>query len=93
MYIVSAYFDKPTPASLGITGFLILLSLLTLATGLMLQKLRTINAGVLILLAIIIGKFFSEEYSFTVRGIVFLICGILFFTANWIASRKLGKSK
>lgn len=75
--------------SLVVTGHLVVAALVTLAQGLMQRSLLLVNASVSILLAVIAGKFLSDEYSFTVRGLVFLGCGMLFFVVNWIAARKL----
>lgn len=75
--------------SLIMTAWLALLALTTLAAGLAQQQLRTINGGVLLFLSIVLGKFFTDEYSFTARGLALLLCGALFFTINWFASRRL----
>jgi len=48
-----------------------------------------INCGMLLFLALVIGKFFSEDYSFTVKGIVFIVSGIIFFIVNTIFARRL----
>ncbi len=81
--------DTAQVPALVVTGWLAFLSLAALAAGLRQRSIRLVNGSVLTLLALIVGKFFTEEFSFTVRGVVFILCGVLFFVANALAARKL----
>ena len=76
-------------AGLITAAYLVLLALATLGAGLVRRSLLLLNGGVLILLAVIIARFFMDDYSFTARGVAFVICGLFFFVTNWVASRKL----
>lgn len=76
-------------AGLITAAYLVLSALATLGAGLTRRSLLLLNSGVLILLAVIIARFFMEDYSFTARGIAFVVCGVCFFVTNWFASRKL----
>lgn len=69
--------------------YVIILSLLTLADGIGQRALWMVNCGVLLFLAVVLGKFFNEDFSFTTKGIVFIVCGLLFFMVNTIFARKL----
>ncbi|MDA3925228.1 MAG: DUF2157 domain-containing protein [Kiritimatiellae bacterium] len=69
------------------------LSLLTIAEGIGSRMLWMINFGMLLFLALVIGKFFSEEYSFTIKGVVFIVSGVIFFIVNTIFARKLRKEE
>ncbi|MDR2850137.1 MAG: DUF2157 domain-containing protein [Verrucomicrobiota bacterium] len=80
---------EPWAAALLCTGYLAAMGLATMAAGFARRSLMLVNSGVLVLLAVIVGKFFADEHSFTVRGVAFVVCGSLFFVANWIASRRL----
>lgn len=71
--------------------YVAVLSLLTIADGIGARVLWMINCGMLLFLALVIGKFFSEDYSFTIKGVVFIVSGILFFIVNTIFARKLKK--
>ncbi len=79
--------------ALLLTLYLAVLSLLTLSAGIAARVLWMLNGGMLLFLALIIGKFFSEEYSFTLKGIVFILSGAIFFTVNLIFARKLRSSQ
>jgi hypothetical protein len=71
------------------TFYLAGLGLATLGEGLAERRPGTINAGVLVLLAVIIGRFFSSDASFTAKGVVFIICGVVFLGANLVVSRRM----
>lgn len=92
LYSIAARFDGEVFVSLVTTAFLCLISLTTMTAGLIDRQLRLINGGVFIFLAIVLGKFFTSDFSFTARGTAFVICGILFVAANSIASRRIRRS-
>ncbi len=71
------------------TLYLAILCLTTIASGIAARRLWMVNCGMLLFLALVIGKFFSTEYSFTVKGVVFIVSGLIFFIANAIFTRKL----
>ena len=73
------------------TGWVFALGVLTLMTGVKTRAMGRVNMGVLVLLAVIVGKFFSSELSFTVKGIVFIACGAGFFAMNHWASKRMKK--
>ena len=73
------------------TAYLGCLGLITIGNGITRRQLLYVNGGVLILLGIILGKFFSSEFSFTAKGIAFIVCGCLFFIINLLATRQMKK--
>ena len=77
--------------SLLVSVYVSALALLSIANGISDRALWLINCGMLLFLALVIGKFFSEDYSFTAKGIVFIVSGIIFFIVNTIFARKLRK--
>jgi len=91
IYGIASYSSERTEAlsSLLACIYVAVLSLLTIAAGIGLRGLWMINCGMLLFLALVIGKFFSEDYSFTVKGIVFIVSGIIFFIVNTIFARRL----
>ena len=57
------------------------------------QRLSLLNLGLLTITALIICRFFDMEWSFVVRGVVFVLLGISFFIANYqLLKRKRGKT-
>ena len=65
------------------------LGLATLGEGLAGRRPGTINLGVLVLLAVIIGKFFSSDAGFAAKGVAFIVCGGAFLAANMAVSRRM----
>ena len=45
--------------------------------------------GVLVFLAVALGRFFSSEASFTAKGVVFIVCGGVFLATNLVVSRRM----
>jgi uncharacterized membrane protein len=88
-YAVGAYSPSVTAPSVIILVYLAGLGLATLGAGLAERRLLRVNAGTLILLAVILGKFFGSDVSFTVKGVSFIVCGCLFLGTNLVFSRRL----
>lgn len=68
--------------------YLFSLGVMTTTTGIRNLHLGTVNAGMLILSALIIARFFDSEVGFVVRGLAFIIVGIGFLLTNWIIIRR-----
>ena len=75
-----------------ISVYMIVLSLLTLASGIGQRALWMVNCGVLLFLVVVIGKFFNEDFSFTAKGIVFIVSGLIFFFVNMIFAKKIKRA-
>ena len=69
--------------------YVIVLSLLTIASGIRQMALWVVNCGILLFLAVMLGKFFNEDFSFTAKGVVFIISGLIFFFVNMIFAKKI----
>jgi hypothetical protein len=74
---------------------IILINLLILIMGLLIIKkgadknhLGILNYGLSIITALVICRFFDTEISFAVRGLLFVIVGVGFFTANYLMIKK-----
>lgn len=50
--------------------------------------LRLLNVGLVIILILIVARFFDFKISFIVRGIIFVFLGIAFFLANYALIKK-----
>lgn len=92
-YSVAASMNDAFLASLLITIYLAGLGLYTLAGGLMRRSMLLVNGGILILISIILGKFFCSDLSFTTKGIAFIVSGSLFFLVNSYVGRYLRKEE
>lgn len=92
-YIVASSLISVFLASMIITIYLAGLGLCTLAEGLIRRTMLLVNAGILILIAIILGKFFCSDLSFTAKGIAFIVSGSLFFLVNSYVGRYLRKEE
>ncbi len=52
------------------------------------QRLGKMNAGLLLLTALIGVRFFDEELSLLVRGVAFIVCGVGFLVSNVVVARR-----
>jgi uncharacterized membrane protein len=74
----------------------ILINILVLALGILLMRdgthkghLGILNLGLLLISALIISRFFDNDISFVLRGIVFVLVGAGFFVSNyWILKNR-----
>ena len=89
--VTSANKDHTLISTLLVTLYLGVLGLATLAKGIVCREVLFVNGGVLIVLGLILGKFFTSDFSYTAKGIAFIVCGCLFFTVNMLAARQLKK--
>lgn len=80
---------EPTWPALIITGYYLALGLLTLFQGLAENSLGKINLGTLMVLAVALQKFFTSDWSFTAKGIAFILAGLAFFLMNLFLSRRI----
>jgi len=74
------------------TLYLGALGLATIGNGLVNRQVIFVNGGVLIVLGVVLGKFFTSDLSFTAKGIAFILCGCLFFVINMLAARQMKKA-
>ncbi len=69
----------------------VLLSLITLREGISYSSSGRMNMGLLLLAALTIARFFDSEFSFLIKGIVFIACGVIFLLANFYLIKKRKK--
>lgn len=73
-------------------GFVLLFGIAVLMRGVKEDSLGLLNLGMLIIAALIMARFVDSNFSFIVRGLVFMALGASFLLVNWMASRrKAGK--
>lgn len=69
-------------------AYLLVLGLITLVQGVRAQRIGTVNAGMLILIALILTRFFDSAYSLVAKGVVFILLGAAFMTVNLVLMRR-----
>lgn len=70
------------PAVLLLNAYLFALGLGTTISGLREQNMQKMNAGLLVLAALIMARFFDSQFGFVIRGIAFIVLGVGFLAAN-----------
>lgn len=70
--------------------YLLILGIGTLVIGFRSRRLGTVNAGMAVLSAVILCRFFDGDLSFVVRGMAFILVGIGFLMTNLMLLRRKG---
>jgi len=89
-----AYLDVPILILTVLCNLLTLaLGLLTVRAGAEQNHFGILNYGLLIILILVICRFFDQGISFVLRGLMFIGTGILFFLANYQLIQKRKKNE
>ena len=80
--------DSRPPAVL-FSLYLFALGLTTLVSGIRRGRIGTVNAGLLMLAALIVARFFDSDLSFVVRGLAFVGVGVGFLVANVVMIKRM----
>jgi hypothetical protein len=86
-------FDHPFAAMLLLNAYLFALGVGTLVAGLGERSLAMVNAGMLILAALILSRFFDADLGFIARGVAFIALGAGFLFVNVVMMRRGGVAK
>jgi uncharacterized membrane protein len=78
----------PTVAQLLTNVVILVFAVHTIRYGAQRDHLGILNYGLLIITALILCRFFDTDFSFVVRGVLFICVGIGFFTANYYMVKK-----
>jgi len=70
--------------------YLFALGVGTLVIGMRGRRLGTVNAGMVVLSAVILCRFFDADFSFLAKGIAFIVVGIGFLATNLVLLRWKG---
>jgi hypothetical protein len=73
--------------------YLFALGIGTLVIGLRGRRLGVVNAGMFVLSAVILCRFFDEDLGFLARGVAFIVVGVGFLVTNLVLLRWKGGSK
>ncbi|TJY63040.1 DUF2157 domain-containing protein [Sinimarinibacterium sp. CAU 1509] len=80
--------DIAVGLALGFNVLTLAIGLLTVRDGVAARRLDRVNAGMLLLLALVALRFFDNDWSFTVRGVAFVMVGSGFLLAHaWLRRR------
>jgi len=83
--------NAPTAAQLLINLLILLFAVHTIRRGAHRNHLGILNYGLLIITALVLCRFFDTDFSFVVRGLLFISVGIGFFAANFYMIQKRKK--
>ena len=87
-YVLLRYDAGGLAAAALLNGYLLGLSIWMIVIGVRRQQLGSVNLGMLMIVALIVARFFDFEISFVARGIVFVLAGLGFLAANLILWRR-----
>lgn len=73
---------------IGANVLALLMGLSEMRRGSKLNNLGILNFGLLIITILVICRFFDTEFSFVVRGTLFILVGLGFFLANYLMLKK-----
>ncbi|MCI0693292.1 DUF2157 domain-containing protein [candidate division KSB1 bacterium] len=91
-YVVTASLTSEVFALILFNLYLFALGLATTISGIRNGHLGTVNAGMLILAALIVARFFDSDLGFVIRGLAFILVGMGFLLTNWIIIRKINRN-
>ncbi len=83
--------NSPGLSQILINLLILLVAVHTIRDGAQRNHLGILNYGLLIITALITCRFFDTDFSFVVRGLLFIIIGIGFFAANYYMIQKRKK--
>jgi uncharacterized membrane protein len=84
--------ESPATAQLLVNLVILVFAIYTIRDGALKNHLGILNYGLLIITALIICRFFDTDFSFIVRGLLFIGVGAGFFAANLYLIRKRKQS-
>jgi uncharacterized membrane protein len=93
VFVILFFVGKSSPgvSQLLINLLILILAVNTIRDGAQRNHLGILNYGLLILTALITCRFFDTDFSFVVRGLLFIIIGVGFFAANYYMIQKRKK--
>ncbi len=89
-YLLQSANNSGMYAATLISFYLLALCIGIVWKGVKETRLGVLNMGMLMLAALILLRFFDSNYSFIVRGLVFILLGVGFLAVNVIMARRKG---
>lgn len=87
-FLILAYEPSGIGAAVILNAYMLLLGISVIVTGVQRQSLGIVNMGMLLVVALIVARFFDIDISFVARGIAFVLIGLAFLTANIVLLRR-----
>ena len=84
-------FNSPVTAQLLTNLLILILAVYTIRDGAQRNHLGILNYGLLIITALTCCRFFDTDFSFVVRGLLFIGVGVGFFVTNYYTIQKRKK--
>ena len=81
----------PALSQVLVNALILALAIYTIRDGALQNHLGILNYGLLIITALIGCRFFDTDFTFVVRGLLFIAVGIGFFAANYYMIQKRKK--
>ncbi len=85
--------SSPLLAMIAVNLLAFALGLMTIRKGSIQNHLGILNYGLLIITALVMCRFFDTNISFIIRGLLFIMVGAGFFTANYLMLKKRRKNE
>lgn len=77
-------FGMPDWLAVGImNAYLIIIGLYLMVRGYVRQQVSVFNVGMLLITALIVARLFDVDMDFLVRGVLYIVLGIIFFGVNY----------
>lgn len=81
----------PDWVAVGImNGYLIIIGLYLMVRGYVRQQVSVFNIGMLLITALIVARLFDVDMNFLVRGVLYIVLGIVFFGVNYRMRKQKG---
>ena len=91
--VVIAYILPGGGSPLLMIAYVLALGVFTLVSGIKRDSLLSMNEGAVLIAALVVCRFFDDDYGFVVRGVAFIVIGCGFLVMNWVVMRKRNKQK
>ncbi|MBI2441321.1 MAG: DUF2157 domain-containing protein, partial [Lentisphaerae bacterium] len=83
-----AFRKVPLLCALLFNAYFLALALLPLIKGIKTSRLGLLNVGMLMLMTLILARFFDAKVSLLVKGVTFILAGIVFLTINIVMLKR-----
>ena len=86
--IITYCFNTESYAIIILNLYLLILSINIIKDGLTQNLTYLVNSGMFLMAILILGKFFDSNFSFWIRGLIFIFIGTIFFIVNLALSHR-----
>lgn len=92
-YLITSLEPYGIGATILMNSYMLILSLFVISIGISQHNLTNVNIGMAMISILIIARFFDMNFSFAVRGVIFLVLGLSFLLTNFIMVRNKARRK